>query len=298
MTTPRTAFRRLLAEPGLIIQPSVFNPLGARLAELAGFKALCLGGYAMGAHTAVSEPLLSLEEVAAMTRGITQLSPLPLMVDAGAGWGDPLHVTRTVRVLEAAGAASIHIEDQFFPKRARYHDGAEEVVPLEEMVQKVRAAVTARRDPDFLICARTDAMRTHGYAEGVRRANACVEAGADLIMIFPNNDGETIAARRDIPGVPLVYVNSTGNRFGRGVYTGKQLADWGYKILYDAISSVNVTAQALLAYYRHLNSSGEHGLDEASMREVRLQVEKAIGLDEMYRIEEQTLGPVPTARGC
>lgn len=293
MATPREAFRRLLSEPGLIIQPSVFNPLAARLAESAGFKALCLGGYAMGAHTAVSEPLLSLEEVAAMARGIAQVSSLPLMVDAGAGWGDPLHVSRTVRVLEAAGASSIHIEDQFFPKRARYHAGAEEVIPLEEMVQKVRAAVAARRDPDFAIVARTDAMRTHDYAEGVRRARACVEAGADLIMIFPNDDAETIAARRDVPDVPLVYVNSTGNRFGRGVYTAKQLEAWGYKILYDAISTVNVTAQALLGYYSHLAHTGEHGLDEAAMREVRLQVERAIGLEEMYRIEEMTLGPVP-----
>ena len=285
----RKKFRRMLAEPGIQIQPAVYDPLSAKLAERCGFNMVALGGYAMGAHTAITEPLMSLEDVAHITRAVSLVSNLPVMVDAGAGWGDPLHVMHTVKVLERAGASSIHIEDQFYPKRARYHAGIEEVISMEEMVRKVRAAVAAREDPNFALVIRTDAMRTHDYDEGIRRIREYVKAGADLIMLFPNDEAETIAAPKDLPGVPLVYVNSTGNKFGRGVFSAGQLEAWGYKILYDAISTVNVAARALIDYYTHLRSTGEHGLDHNEIAKVRLQVERAIGLEEMYKIEEETL---------
>jgi len=296
-TEATTAFRKMIAEPGCEIQPAIYNPLSARIAETAGFKALCLGGYAMGAHTAITEPLLGVEDVAHMVRGVRLVSALPLMVDAGAGWGDPMHVMHAVKALEAAGASSLHIEDQYFPKRARYHMGVEEVIPMEEMIQKIHAATQARRDKNFVICARTDAMRTHGYAEGIRRCNAYVEAGADMIMIFPDDEEQTRNARRDVPDVPLVYVNSTGNKFNRGVYTRQQLTDWGYKILYDAISSINVTARALFAYYQHLQPTGEHGLDNDEMVHIRASVERAIGLEDMYRLEQATLGDLKMPKG-
>lgn len=288
----RKKFRRMLSEPGIEIQPAVYDPLSAKLAEKCGFNLLALGGYAMGAHTAITEPLMSLEEVAQITRQVSLVSNLPLMVDAGAGWGDPLHVMHTTKVLERAGAASIHIEDQFYPKRARYHQGVEEVIPVEEMLLKIKAALSARDDPDFAIVVRTNSMRTHGYDEGIRRIREYVKAGADVIKLFPNNEAETIRAPKEVPPIPLVYVNSTGNKFGRGVFTATQLEGWGYKILYDAISTVNVAAQALIRYYTHLRKTGEHGLDDEEIGKVRLQVEQAIGLEEMYRIEEQTLDPL------
>ena len=292
VTRHTARFRAIISQPGCVIQPAIFNPLSAKIAQACGFDALCLGGYAMGAHTAITEPLMSLEEVAQCVRGVRQVSDLPLMVDAGAGWGDPLHVMRTVKVLEQAGASSLHLEDQFFPKRARYHMGVEEVISMEEMIQKIHAACQARQDPDFVIVVRTDAMRTHGYAEGIRRCNAYVQAGADMIMIFPDSDQDTKNARHDIPDVPLVYVNSTGNKFNRGVYTRDQLDEWGYKILYDAISSVNVVARTLFAYYSKLNSTGEHGLDNDEMVQIRARVEKAIGLEDMYKLEQATLGDI------
>ena len=190
----RKKFRRMLSEPGIEIQPAVYDPLSAKLAEKCGFNLLALGGYAMGAHTAITEPLMSLEEVAQITRQVSLVSNLPLMVDAGAGWGDPLHVMHTTKVLERAGAASIHIEDQFYPKRARYHQGVEEVIPVEEMLLKIKAALSARDDPDFAIVVRTDSMRTHGYDEGIRRIREYVKAGADVIKLFPNDEAETIRA--------------------------------------------------------------------------------------------------------
>ena len=286
---PRKRFRQLLAQPGLIVQPAVYDPLGARIAEESGIQAIGLGGYVLGAHMAVSEPLLSLEDMARVTRQISYVSNLPIMVDAGAGWGEPIHVMHTVAILEQAGAASIHLEDQYYPKRVSYHRGSEEIISVDEMVVKIRAAVKARRDPDFMIVARCDAMRTHGYDEAIQRSHEYLKAGAEGILVFPNNEEETKRVPKDIPGVPLVYVTSTGNRFGRGVYTAGQLADWGWKIMFDAISCVNATADAMYRYFRTLSETGDSGLNPDYITNVRLNLETTIGLGKLYEIEDSTV---------
>jgi 2-methylisocitrate lyase-like PEP mutase family enzyme len=291
----RTAYRKMLSAQGITIQPAVYDPLSARLAQAAGCRAVGLGGYAMGAHLVSGEPLLSLDVCARITRDVTFAVDLPVMIDAGAGWGEPLHVAHTTRVLERAGAASMHLEDQAYPKRAHYHRGIEHVVSIPEMVDKIKAAVRAREDPDFVICARTDAMRTHGYAEGIRRAAAYMEAGADAVMLFPNNDDETQQTPRDLPGVPLAYVNSTGNKFGRGVYPAKSLEEWGWRILSDAISSVNVVSDALRRLYVNLATTGETGLDPENIVIVREQLERDMGLDAKYELEAATVERIATA---
>ena len=146
-----------------------------------GFECIALGGYALGAASAISEPLMTMTEVVDAARRITWCVDVPLIVDAATGFGEPLHVMRAVREFERAGVAAIHIEDQIFPKRAHYHrDYREHTVSAEEMIDKVRFACQAREDPDFAIIARTDTMRTEGYEEGIRRARLYAEAGADL----------------------------------------------------------------------------------------------------------------------
>lgn len=285
----RRTFRKLLAEPGILVQPGIYDPLGARLAEVAGIKCIGIGGYVMGAHLSVTEPLVSLDDLARVARQISAVCKLPIMIDAGAGWGEPMHVMHTMRTIEAAGAASLHIEDQHFPKRASYHRGVEKVIATEEMVAKIKACVAARTDPDFVIIARTDAMRTDGYDEGIRRARAYIEAGADAIMLFPNNEAETIQTPKDLPGVPLVYVTSTGNRFGRGVFPASQLEAWGWKIMFDAISAINVTANAMRVYLETIARTGASGLNHDSAVEVRKHVEKIIGLEDLYKLEEETV---------
>lgn len=211
------------------------------------------------------------------------------MVDAGAGWGEPVHTMHSVKVLEHAGAASVHIEDQIFPKRVHYHKGVEHVIPVEEMTTKLRAALRARADPDFVIVARTDAMRTDGYDEGIRRARAYAEAGADMIMMFPNTEEETRAAPQDLPGIPLIYVNSEGNRLGRGVFGVQDLGAWGWKMASDAITTINVAARALRDVLSALKETGRTGLRQDEMIPVRKFVEDTIGLDRYYQIEEETV---------
>jgi methylisocitrate lyase len=284
-----TRFRRLVARPGLIVAPACFDPLTARIAAGLGFECIALGGYALGAASAVSEPLMTMTEVVDAARRITSCVEVPLIVDAATGFGEPLHVMRTVREFERAGVAAIHIEDQIFPKRAHYHrDYREHTVSAEEMIDKIRFARQARLDPEFAIIARTDTMRTDGYAEGIRRARLYAEAGADLVMLFPNTAEEAARAPGECP-VPLVYVNSSGNRVGRPVYPAQELERLGYKINYDAISVTIASFQATSALLRRLKETGLTGLDPAEAIAARKGIEDTIGLEEHYAVEEQTV---------
>jgi methylisocitrate lyase len=278
----------MLRNPGIIHAPIAYDPLTARIAEQAGFRCLDIGGYALGASSCVPEPLLSLDEVCYATRRISAAVKIPLMIDAGAGYGDPTHVIRTVQEIERAGAASIHIEDQVYPKRIHYHKGIEHVISAEEMCEKIRYAVRARRDPGFVIAARTDAMRTDGFAEGVRRANLYAEAGADMIMIFPNTLEETRQAPKEIRS-PLIYVNSEGNRLGRPILPVRELEQAGYKMVNDAISAISVAYRSVKELFNRLKQTGSTGLDPVAARTVRKEIEDSMGLDEYYRIEEETV---------
>lgn len=283
-----TVFREMLKTPGIIHAPIAYDPLTAKIAERVGFRCLDLGGYALGASSCVPEPLLSLEDVAAATRRMTAAISIPIMVDGGAGYGDATHVIRTVQQLEHAGAASVHIEDQVYPKRIHYHKGIEHVIPAEDMCEKIRYATRARRDPDFVIVARTDAMRTDGFAEGVRRANLYAQAGADMIMIFPNTVEEARQAPKEI-ATPLIYVNSEGNRLGRPILPIEELENYGYKMVNDAISAITVMFKNVKDLFVRLKETGSTGMDQEVFRKIRKEIEDTMGLEEYYRIEEQTV---------
>jgi 2-methylisocitrate lyase-like PEP mutase family enzyme len=286
--SPRRALRERIERPGTIIAPSVPDPLTARLAQRAGFEALALGGYTLGAHLLTTEPLIDLAELASAVSRITRFVALPLIVDAGAGYGEALHTSNTIRELERAGASAAHIEDQHFPKRAHYHRGVEQVVPVERMVPKIRAAAHARRDPDFVLIARTDCMRTEGYEEGIRRAKAYHEAGADLVMVFPNDESEAKSAPRDA-NVPLVYTNSQGGRFGRPVLSRDELTRAGYSISLDAQAAILTHLQALEDMFAKLVETGLTGSNQADLIPLRDHLEEVIGLEEAYQLEEETV---------
>ena len=278
----------MMESPGIIHAPIAYDPLTARIAEQVGFRCLDLGGYALGASSCVPEPLLSLEEVLIATRRITAAVSIPLMVDGGAGYGDPVHVIRTVQELERAGAAAVHIEDQVYPKRVHYHKGLEHVIPAEEMCDKIQYAVRARRDPDFVIAARTDAMISEGFADGIRRANMYADAGADMVMLFPNTVEE--ARRAPVEArAPLIFVNSEGNRFGRPIFSIKELETMGYKMANDAISAIMVAFKSVKDVFSRLHETGRTGMDQSVFVKVRKEVEDTIGLEEFYRIEENTV---------
>lgn len=282
-----TRLRHLMAEPGLIRAVNVYDPLTARIAQSLDFQAVALGGFQLGAQLCVTEPTLTMTETLDWGRTMARAIQIPLKVDCGAGFGDPVHVTRTVREAESAGIACIHIEDQVFPKRAHYHRGIEHIISVEEMVDKIKAAVAARRDPDFVLVGRTDAMRTDSVAEGIRRGNLYAEAGCDMIEVFPNTYEEARLAAREI-AAPSLYVNSSGNRLGRPVIPWEELEQMGYKMVLDSttvlMAAARAVEQALQAYRR----DGRPPDDIASAVETRHWIESIIGLPEFYEIEEKT----------
>jgi len=288
-TTPaRLKFRELMSGPRFILALGVWDPYTARVAEALGIQCVHIGGYQLGAHYVTSEPLLTLTELATTTRYVTSAVRIPVVVDAGAGFGEPLHVMRTVKELERAGAVCIHIEDQIYPKRVHYHKGIEHVVSREDMVAKIKAAVAARTDPNFVIMGRTDAMKTSGFAEGVERANRYLEAGAEMVMIFPNTVEEARQAPREIKGL-LAYTNSEGNRFGRPLFSAQEFEDMGYKLSTYPTALLCPVTQELKRVITNLTTKGVSGLPQDKMIIWRKEVEDLIGLEEYYKIESDTV---------
>ena len=175
--------RERLAGPDLLVAPFVYDALQAKLAEAAGFEAVYMTGFGTAAARGYPDlGLLTLPEMVQNARWIAQGVEIPVICDADTGYGNALNVVRTVREYEDAGAAALHLEDQVWPKRCGFLAG-KEVIPLEEMLPKLRAACDARNDPDFVIIGRTDALQPHGWDEVERRARAYVEAGVDLVFV-------------------------------------------------------------------------------------------------------------------
>jgi 2-methylisocitrate lyase-like PEP mutase family enzyme len=183
MNEQRSRLRDLLAGSEMIVAPFVFDCLQARLAVAAGFDAVYMTGFGTAAARGYPDlGLLTMSEMVANARAISQSVNVPVICDADTGYGNPLNVWRTVREYEDAGASALHIEDQVFPKRCGFLAGTQ-VIPMEQMVPKVRAACDARRDRNLVIIARTDALAVNGWDDVVRRARAYSEAGADLIFV-------------------------------------------------------------------------------------------------------------------
>jgi methylisocitrate lyase len=283
-----TRLRALMAEPGLIRGINIYDPITAKIAQSLGFKAVALGGFQLGAHLCVTEPTLTMTETFASAQAITRVLGIPLKVDCGAGFGEPVHVTRTVREAERAGIACIHIEDQWFPKRAHYHRGIEHVIPIGQMVDKIKAAVDARQDPDFVLVGRTDAMRTDGVAEGIRRGNLYAEAGCDMIEVFPNSYEEAALVPKEV-AAPCLYVNSAGNRMGRPVIPWDELEDMGYKWAIDSTTTLIAATQGVRAAMEAYLKKGAPPDDIAAAVETREWIETIIGLPEYYAIEARTV---------
>ncbi len=183
MNEPRSRLRNLLATPQMIVAPFVFDCLQAKLAAAAGFDCLYMTGFGTAASRGYPDlGLLTMSEMVATARAIANSVNVPVICDADTGYGNPLNVWRTVREYEDAGASALHIEDQVFPKRCGFLSG-KQVIPMEAMLPKVRAACDARRDRNLVIIARTDALAVNGWDDVERRARAYRAAGADLIFV-------------------------------------------------------------------------------------------------------------------
>jgi methylisocitrate lyase len=219
--------RALLRSKTFLHMPSVYDAIGGRLVQSIGYEAAYIGGYVTGGSTAVTEPLLTMTEQVRLAGDIAQSITIPLVADAGAGFGEPLHTMRTVREFIRNGIAGIHIEDQLYPKRAHYHKYVVHGIPVEDFVEKIKFSCKQRdeTDRDFVIIARTDTCRALGLEEASMRINRAADVGADLGLLFPRNPQEAEQAPK-VCRVPLVYVQSRGNRDGRRYSHGRNLNRW------------------------------------------------------------------------
>src|SRR5215475_6179511 len=213
-----------------VTAPLVLNPLMAKMVEAAGFAAGYLGGGATGYQKVSLEANLNLTEMCQAAVDIHAVSTLPLIFDGACGFGDPMHMHRTIGMAEAAGFAAIEIEDQLVPKRAHHHIGIEHMIPLELMAAKVREAVAARRNPDFLIVARTNAMRASNFDDALRRGEAYRQAGADLLLLSMARTPEQLRAVAERLGGPLMHLTGRGGLAGLGM-TLDELGNLGYRII-------------------------------------------------------------------
>ncbi|MGI0134261.1 MAG: isocitrate lyase/PEP mutase family protein [Candidatus Micrarchaeaceae archaeon] len=281
-----TVAREMIKSPGMIVAPAIYDAIAARIAEQAGFRWIDVAGSEVGEVTCITEPNLCLEDMAEALRSITAAVNIPVTVDAGAGFGEPAHVVHTVRTLEHAGAAGMHMEDQIYPKRFHYFLGVEQTIPAEAMVEKIQYALEARRDRDFVLIARTDTMRTHSFAEGIRRANLYAEAGADIIQLFPNTLEEARQTPREVRA-PLNYVNGLGGPGRRPVFPAKELETMGYKLLFYTGPSL-ASYKAVRDVIRSLKETGTTGMDSAVYGPIAKEIQVTIGLPEYIAIENAT----------
>ncbi len=249
LTDPGARLRLLWERRNVVVMPGAFNALLARLVQSQGFEAFYISGAGV-TNTLLGLPdhaFISLPEMAQVCGYITQVVTIPAVADADTGYGEPLQVARAVRVLESVGLAGIHIEDQVSPKRCGHLEG-KEVIPKQEMVAKIRSAVRARSNPNFVIIARTDARAVEGLQSAIERARAYLDAGADAIFPEALQSPDEFDQFARAVQAPLM-ANMT--EFGKTPYlTVNEFAQLGYKMVIFPMTCLRV-----------MMKSAEHALE-------------------------------------
>jgi 2,3-dimethylmalate lyase len=282
---PAAVFRKLLAEPGLIVAPGVADAMNARIVAREGFKAVYMTGGGTSA-TRLGLPdvgLLTMPEMVDNAQRIADASGLPVIADADTGYGGPLNVRRTVQAYERAGVAAIHLEDQQWPKRCGHYVG-KSLITAQEMASKIRAAVDARVDPDFAIIARTDAYSVEGFDSALDRARLYESAGADIIFVEELRSPEELRTAASAVKSPVLYNMASSGK--TPFLSTQEIENLGFKIaiypnfvMLAAIPAV----QALLRALRDNGSIAGHSVEMASAQE-RLSI---LGLEEVQELERR-----------
>ncbi len=284
LKTPRLAEMVRSREP--ILAPGAYDALTARLIERSGFPAVYMTGFGTSASL-LGRPdvgLLTMSQMVDNARRIAQAVDVPVIADADTGYGNPLNVIRTVQEYELAGVSAIHIEDQLTPKKCGHMEN-KQVIPAEEMNEKIRAAVEARSSGDFLIIARTDARAVEGLDTALRRARAYREAGADILFIeAPQNEDEVAQIAHAFPSVPLLFNWAEGGK--TPPMRLERLKELGYRIVIFPISALLTAAKAVGAVLAEIKGQGTPMrifLDRTSFEEFN----EMIGLREIQELEKR-----------
>ena len=255
MTKLTARLRELLSASGVLMAAGAFGPMPAKLAVEEGFDAVYMpgGGIAMNRLGVADVGLLTQTEMTDAAAAIARSVGVPVIADADTGFGNQLNVQRTVREYERAGVSAIHIEDQVFPKKCGHFVG-KSVIPMEEAAQKIRAAVAARSDPDFMIIARCDALAVTDFDDVVHRCKAYREAGADMLFVDAPRSLEEIAEiPRRIPGLHL-YNQSAGGKIP--FLTAGQVGELGYKLMIFPNFSALAAMKAIRELFAEIRGTG------------------------------------------
>jgi len=277
--------RRLLETKGQLIMPGVYDALSAKIASRTGFEAIFITGYSLSA-TLLGEPdfgILTQTEMLAAARRICSVTDKPVIVDADTGYGNAINVIRTVRELIKTDAAGMFLEDQVWPKRCGHMIG-KQVIPLEEQLKKLRAAIDAKGSEDFYIVARTDARQARGLSDAISRAIAFKQAGADAIFVeAPQSKEEMREISRHVKG-PLV-----ANMLERGVtplLSPQELLDLGFQLVVWPLSPLYAVAKTLADTYSTLRQDGSTTaiLDRLMSFD---DFNAIVGLEEKYEVDRK-----------
>lgn len=287
-----TLFKHLVDAPEILIMPGAHDALSARIIAQAGFKALAVGGYAVSAaHLGKPDVgLLTLTEMVDHFARIVDAADIPVLADGDTGHGNITNVMRTVKEIERTGAAAMFLEDQLFPKRCGHMEG-KAVISGEEMIAKIKAAVDARTDQDFVIMARTDALAPLGLDEAIDRANRYREAGADMIFV---EAPRTVAEMRRITGE--IKAPTMANNVEGGItplLPAKELEAIGYRLVAFPTAGIYAVSATLAEVMREILESGTSEGFRNRMMEFET-FNRFIGLPLIRETERKYYDPVPS----
>jgi carboxyvinyl-carboxyphosphonate phosphorylmutase len=254
---PRSRLRELLAAPEPLVAPGAYDALSARLVEQAGFDVVYMTGFGTTASL-IGRPdvgLLTGAEMVDNARRIAAAVDVPVIADADTGYGNAINVVRTVQLYEQAGVAGIQLEDQVMPKKCGHMSG-KVLIGADEMVGKLRAAVEARRDPDLVLIARTDAVATHGIDEAITRARAFAEAGADVLFVeAPTSEADIERVATELRGVaPLVFNWAEGGR--TPPLSLERMAELGFSLVIYPIGTLLAATAGIRSLLASLKADG------------------------------------------
>ena len=271
-----TRLRQMLDSGPMVVAPFILNALHAKIAESVGFAAVYMTGAGTAAERGFLDVgLLTMTEMVANAKYIAGAVEIPVICDADTGYGNMINVQRTVREYEAGGVAGIHIEDQVFPKKCGFFEG-KQVIPMEEHVQKIRAALDARRDPDFVIIARCDAYAVTGWEDTVTKCRAYRDAGADMVFVDGIKTSEDLANyATDLKELPRMYNSDLAPT--------QEVDALGYRLMICG-STIWLVYQQIRDAFSELKETGQVNPERYG---TRWDVAGLLGLDQIYELERK-----------
>ena len=282
---PRQTLKKLLQRDKLLVAPGCFDGLSARLVQEAGYEAAYLSGGAVARSMGIPDiGLVSMSEAIERAVQVVSVVNIPVIADADTGYGNAVNLVRTVREFERVGVAAIHIEDQITPKRCGHLDG-KEVIPLAEMEAKLKAALAARTDSDFVIIARTDARGVNGFDDAIERARVFAKVGVDAIFVeAPQSEEELAEIPRRLPGVPLLVNVFKGGK--TPMLPMERLEKMGYRIAIYPSETQRAGIHAMRNALATLKREGTTESIDATLTTFK-ERDRVVGLDEWQSIEKQ-----------